>query len=91
MAYRCFVQWIWHRLGRYNRKILPACVVRKIRETFPSEEYCGLNTLLFEQHLFEKCTIAMNCELYTLQIIIYNLHVELNFNVHTVFSLSAKS
>jgi hypothetical protein len=25
----------------------------------------------------------MNCELYTLQIIIYNLHVELNFNVHT--------
>ena len=33
----------------------------------------------------------MNCELYTLQIIIYNLHKELNFNVHTVFSLSAKS
>ena len=39
----------------------------------------------------EICTISMNCELYTLQIIIYNLHVELNFNVHTVFSLSAKS
>jgi hypothetical protein len=32
---------------------------------------------------------SMNCELYTLQIIIYNLHKELNFNVHTVFSLSA--
>jgi hypothetical protein len=31
--------------------------------------------------LFEICTISMNCELYTLQIIIYNLHVELNFNV----------
>ena len=72
-------------------KFSPACVVQKIRETFPSEEYCGLNTLLFEQHLFEKCTIAMNCELYTLQINIYNLHVELNFNVHAVFSLSVKS
>jgi hypothetical protein len=25
------------------------------------------------------------CELYTLQIIIYNLHKELNFNVHSLF------
>jgi hypothetical protein len=33
----------------------------------------------------------LNCELYTLQISIYNLHVELNFNVHAVFSLSVKS
>ncbi|XP_063407908.1 P2X purinoceptor 7-like [Mytilus trossulus] len=41
MAYRRFVQWIWHRLGRHNRKILPACVVKKIRDSFPSEEYCG--------------------------------------------------
>ncbi|CAG2195448.1 unnamed protein product [Mytilus edulis] len=32
MAYRIFVQWIWHRLGRHNRKILPACVVKKIRD-----------------------------------------------------------
>jgi hypothetical protein len=29
------------RLGRHNRKFLPTCVVQKIRETFPSEEYCG--------------------------------------------------
>ncbi|XP_071146193.1 P2X purinoceptor 7-like [Mytilus edulis] len=41
MAYRRFVQWIWHRLGRHNRKILPACVVKKIRDTFPSETYSG--------------------------------------------------
>jgi hypothetical protein len=34
-------QWIWHRLGSHNRNILPACVVQKIRVTFPSEEYCG--------------------------------------------------
>jgi hypothetical protein len=31
----------WRRLGRNNRKILPACVVMKIRQTFPSEQYCG--------------------------------------------------
>ena len=89
MAYRRFVQWIWHRLGSRNRKILPACVVQKIRETFPSEEYCGFKyatvwvTFVWNMYYF--------CELYTLQIIIYNLHKELNFNVHTVFSLSAKS
>ena len=28
-------------LGRHNRKIFTTCVVQKIRETFPSEEYCG--------------------------------------------------
>lgn len=41
MAYSRFVQWIRRRLGRNNRKILPACVVMKIRQTFPSEQYCG--------------------------------------------------
>lgn len=41
LAYRRFVRWIWHFLGKTNRKILPACVVSKIREAFPSEQYCG--------------------------------------------------
>ena len=41
MAYRRFVQWIWRRIVRYNGKFLPACVVTKIRQTFPSEQYYG--------------------------------------------------
>ncbi|XP_062574142.1 P2X purinoceptor 7-like [Saccostrea cucullata] len=41
LAYRRFVRWIWHFLGKKHRKILPACVVTKIREAFPSEHYCG--------------------------------------------------
>ena len=41
MTYKRFVQWIWHRLGVITGKCLPTCVVQKIRETFPSEEYCG--------------------------------------------------
>ena len=41
MGYRRFVRWIWHRVGRHNRKVLPACVVLKIREAFQSEEYTG--------------------------------------------------
>ena len=58
-------------------------------KTFPSEEYCGFKyatvwvTFVWNMHYF--------CELYTRQIIIYNLHKELNFNVHTVFTLSAKT
>ena len=41
MAYSRFVQWIRRRLGRNNRIVLPACVDMKIRQTFPSEQYCG--------------------------------------------------
>ena len=41
ISYRQFVRWIWHYLGTHQRKILPACVVSKIRSTFPSEEYTG--------------------------------------------------
>lgn len=41
VAYRRFVLWVWQRLGKGNRKILPACVVSKIRDIFPSEQYTG--------------------------------------------------
>ncbi|KAJ8301016.1 hypothetical protein KUTeg_022535 [Tegillarca granosa] len=41
LAYRRFVRWIWKIVGRRNRRILPSCVVNKIRESFPSEEFCG--------------------------------------------------
>lgn len=41
VAYRRFVRWIWHRLGKNMRRILPSCVVTVIRNTFPSEEYTG--------------------------------------------------
>nr|XP_037270088.1 uncharacterized protein LOC119161622 [Rhipicephalus microplus] len=36
-AYRQFVRWIWVWLGRRNRKVLPSCVVKEIRNAFPSE------------------------------------------------------
>lgn len=41
LAYRRFVRWIWQRLGKNNRRILPSCVVNKIRTAFPSQQYCG--------------------------------------------------
>ena len=41
MAYSRCAQWISRRLGRNKRTFLPACVVIKIRQTFPSEQYCG--------------------------------------------------
>ncbi|XP_050399978.2 P2X purinoceptor 7-like [Patella vulgata] len=43
IAYRRFTRWIWHILGKKNRKVIPSCVVNKIRETFPSssETYTG--------------------------------------------------
>ncbi|XP_075538750.1 P2X purinoceptor 7-like [Dermacentor variabilis] len=41
LAYRLFSRWIWKRLGRRNRVVLPACVVSAIRRKFPSAEYVG--------------------------------------------------
>ncbi|KAH7933132.1 hypothetical protein HPB49_026372 [Dermacentor silvarum] len=41
LAYRLFTRWIWKRLGRRNRVVLPACVVSAIRRQFPSAEYVG--------------------------------------------------
>ncbi|XP_055863255.1 P2X purinoceptor 7-like [Biomphalaria glabrata] len=41
VAYRQFARWIFHRLGRKRRVILPACVVKQIRDKFPSELYTG--------------------------------------------------
>eukprot|EP00112_Aurelia_sp_Birch-Aquarium-sp1_P026496 Seg941.3 transcript_id=Seg941.3/GoldUCD/mRNA.D3Y31 product="P2X purinoceptor 7" protein_id=Seg941.3/GoldUCD/D3Y31 len=41
ISYRQFVRWIWHRLGKHKREILPACVVSSIRRKFPSDEYTG--------------------------------------------------
>ncbi|XP_061195119.1 P2X purinoceptor 7-like [Saccostrea echinata] len=41
IAYRRFVLWVWHRLGRGNRKVLPSCVVNKIRDRFSSNSYTG--------------------------------------------------
>ncbi|XP_041348808.1 uncharacterized protein LOC121378581 isoform X1 [Gigantopelta aegis] len=37
VAYRRFARWI----GQRNRRVLPACVVVKIRDSFPSEIYTG--------------------------------------------------
>ncbi|KAL3868176.1 hypothetical protein ACJMK2_041009 [Sinanodonta woodiana] len=41
LAYRRFVRWVYQRLGKNNRRILPSCVVTKIRTVFPPQQYCG--------------------------------------------------
>ena len=38
VAYRQFVQWIWHYLGRHVRVVLPSCAVSCIRAHFPPGE-----------------------------------------------------
>ncbi|KAK3107343.1 hypothetical protein FSP39_019788, partial [Pinctada imbricata] len=41
IAYRRFARFIWKRLGKRNRRILPACVVSAMRRRYPFQEYCG--------------------------------------------------
>ena len=38
LAYRRLTRWIFKKLGRYNRKVLPSCTVNAIRQAFPKEE-----------------------------------------------------
>ncbi|XP_045179120.1 uncharacterized protein LOC123538801 [Mercenaria mercenaria] len=51
VAYRRLARWIWHRLAKHDRRVLPSCAVTAIRANFPSEEYTGYryarNLLLF--------------------------------------------
>lgn len=37
-GYRQFALWKYGRLGRSNRRILPSCVVKVIREVYPSPD-----------------------------------------------------
>jgi hypothetical protein len=41
IAYRRFTRWVYGLLGKRNRRVVPACAVKAIREAFPSEEYAG--------------------------------------------------
>lgn len=36
-GYRLFTSWIYGRLGAHRRRAIPACVVAKIRESFPDD------------------------------------------------------
>lgn len=38
LAYTQFVYWAYGKLGRGVRKIVPACVMKKIRNTFPAQD-----------------------------------------------------
>lgn len=38
IAYRQCARWTWEKLGRSVRRVLPSCMVIKIRELYPSQE-----------------------------------------------------
>lgn len=45
-GYRQFTWWVHKRLGRYVRKVIPACVVKAIRTVYPNADgnYTGFRT-----------------------------------------------
>lgn len=47
-AYKQFIWWIFKSLGKGNRRVIPSCVIWKIRDTFP--ECDGQYTLYFNGH-----------------------------------------
>jgi len=39
LAYRKLAWWGWGYLGQHRRVVLPSCVVARIRNEFPSDDY----------------------------------------------------
>ena len=37
-AYKSYIYWIYKKLGRNNRRVVPACAVTAIRARFPEDE-----------------------------------------------------
>ena len=58
-AYRQFALWTYGKLGRGNRRVLPACAVRMIRRAYPSPDgrYMGFRNNWTMKHL----SIYPNC------------------------------
>ncbi|XP_042143823.1 P2X purinoceptor 7-like isoform X1 [Ixodes scapularis] len=40
-AYRQCALWLWSRLGKKNRRLLPSCLVKTIRGRYPADVYAG--------------------------------------------------
>ncbi|XP_064464266.1 P2X purinoceptor 7-like [Ornithodoros turicata] len=40
-AYRQFARWVWQKLGKNKRMVIPACAVNRIREAFRTETTTG--------------------------------------------------
>ena len=36
-SYQQFIRWVFDRLGKKNRRVIPSCVLWKIRNIFPEE------------------------------------------------------
>ena len=47
IAYRRFVRFIFGVLAKYDRRILPACVVSRIRAKYPSDFYHGFKYSIY--------------------------------------------
>lgn len=42
-SYTAFTWWVHGKLGRYNRRVIPSCVIWKIRDMFPEESGTYVN------------------------------------------------
>lgn len=60
-AYRSYVQYLHGRLGRRNRRVIPACVVAKIRSLWPSEDgtYVGFRDVDDEEEPVDEIRDAL--------------------------------
>ena len=52
-AYRQFTNWTYNFLGKGNRRVVPACVVKTVRLKFPEPQYTGFKAA--------ELTVIVNC------------------------------
>ena len=45
---------VYKKLGKGNRRVIPSCVLWKIRETFPEENGSYTRFFLYKEHVYKE-------------------------------------
>lgn len=95
IAYRRYTRWLWHRLGKKTRKVIPSCVVSAIRTRFPSDEYTGFMYPrdYWERRIHRKRPRKKKCDMSQWIYFVLNKNWTIDYNmfVHKNLSISGHS